>query len=165
MKDWLGNDLQVGDTVIYPAASGRSITMVVGEITGFGERDTGWDEAKTEPTIKIRPLRSSRWRQHRGTNYYVDNRTGKRIDPYRRAADGTFPHVADGGYYRDAAGNRHERQVYRGNDHLFEYVPTVFADHVEKRHDGPKPVTIGVTENVTKWTGTLPPAPASEPGD
>lgn len=158
MKDWLGAELAVGDTVIYPAGSGRSITMVIGEIVGFGERTeprwNGEDDA-VEPTIKVQPLRSSRWQQHYGRDYYVDVRTGKRIDPHRQAKDGTFPHIAEHGHYLDADGERHPRQDYRGNEPLYTYVPTAYRDHVEQRNDGPKPVTIHVTDNVTRWHGQL----------
>lgn len=158
MKDWLGKDLAVGDKVIYAVGSGRSITMVIGEIVGFGERTEtcyhGPDQQLT--TIRVQPLRSSRWKQHRGTDYYVDARSGKRIDPWREAKDGTFPHIAVQGHYVDAAGVRHKQQRYSGSGHHeYTYVPTEFREYVEKRNDGPKPVTIHVTENVTKWDDDL----------
>jgi hypothetical protein len=162
VKDWLGNDLAVGDRVLYPAGSGRSITMVIGEITGFGEfTEPQWrSEDKVLTTIKVQPLKASRWKQHHGTDFYVDTRTGKRIDPYRQAKDGSFPHIAVPGYYLDADGARHEHQQY-GRDacgamrEQCTYVSTVFRKHVEKRHEGPKPVTIHITENVTRWHGAL----------
>lgn len=157
MQDWLGNDLGVGDMVIYPAGSGRSITMVVGQIVDFGQRRDWSGEEKTAPTIKIQPLGSSRWEQHYGTDYYVDTRTGKRIDPYRPAGDGSYPHIAQRAYYLGKDGTRHPNQDWSGNDAQRVYVDAVFAEHVEKRHDGPKVVTIQITENVTKWTGQLPP--------
>lgn len=97
MKDWLGNEFGVGDKVIYAAGSGRSITMVVGEVTRVWEvyRDHDnyewavlppgeqapfkkkWNQdirdyvdlperEKTVARVQVKPLRSSRWKQHYG---------------------------------------------------------------------------------------------------
>lgn len=144
MQDWLGKELNVGDKVLYPAGSGRSITMIIGEIVEF--KDNG--------SVRIQPLNSSRWKQHYGTDYYVDTRTGKRIDPWKTYEQGT--HFKSKGYYQHkATGNvitAEEHQALRGNTYFeYDYVSAVFQDWVKQRNDGPKPVTISVTENLTKW--------------
>ena len=152
MEDWLGNKIDVGDKVIYAAGSGRSITMVIGEVVKF--MDNG--------NVRIQPLKSSRWKQHYGTDYYVDTRTEKRFDPWASFDQGThikerthFVHKVTGekvfaytlSELAEILGKRYDEVM-----HAYEYVPFQWNDYVEKRNDGSKPVTISVTENITKWT-------------
>ena len=92
---------------------------------------------------------SSRWEQHSGHDYYVDNRTGKRISPW------TDEHIKTHGHYKNVhTGERKlDRPLYPGAMDDWVFVATEFHDHVEQRHEEPKPVRITVTENIVKWSG------------
>lgn len=150
MKDWLGQEISEGDTIIYAAMSGRSVTMVLGTVVKFNESGT----------VRVQPVKSSRWEQHHGRLRYIDNRTGKGIDPY----SGDGKHIASEGHYvrtdtgekvtADDKYNLYRRGVLSWRD--VEYKPTAFKDYVERVTDEVKPVTLTVTENITKWTGELP---------
>lgn len=99
MRDFLGNEYGPGDLVIYAAASGRSITMIIGRVVKVNERTetdydyTGAGVLRTKKpmldkdgnqlySVTVQPLNSSRWRQHDSRTYYVDTRTGKNVDRY-----------------------------------------------------------------------------------
>lgn len=145
LRDFLGRDYGVGDTVVYAAGSGRSITMVFGEVVKIHESGA----------INVQPLDSARWVQHHGSRHYVDTRTGKRIDPY--AGEGrhykvppSYRHRVSGEvlsseeYYE----RRHSMQYREWSD--WEYTPVEFADYVQEVKEGPKPVTLQITENVVR---------------
>lgn len=163
---------------------------------GFEWREYETDERlETTPKVKIQPLRAARWTQHRGHDYYVDTRNGKRIDPDApsgkhvlkpehyvhadatefdwNAAKATWQDAArrQPGMHRDYGDFEYEfRRRYRvnygdaaghelpggGAKEQLWYVRTQYQPWVEKRHDGPKPVTIEVIDNIVKWEGELP---------
>lgn len=156
MKDWLGNEYDVGDLVLYAAGSGRSITMVLARVVEL--RDNG--------NVKVQPLKSSRWQQHSARGYYVDTRTGRHIEPWSPSGE----HIKSHGFRRDR--KTHERLTEKF-DHMhngyytdagrkvsygdWEYVPTEYQPWVEHRYeDAPRPVTLTVTKNIVKWDGELP---------
>lgn len=180
MKDWLGNELAVGDNIIYAAMSGRSVTMVIAEIVSFNESGS----------VTVEPIRSSRWKQHYGRTRWIDTRTGKGINPDLVKKDGSKPHVAVDSHYEDKDGNwfepyeekiqypsysgfryagvgtdtvtRHSPQegVYYGTGDIpepykWKYVGTTYKDYVQTETKASK-ATLSVTENITKWTGELP---------
>jgi len=161
MKDWLGQEISEGDTIIYAAMSGRSVTMVLATVVKFN--DSG--------SVTVQPVKSSRWEQHSAPTWYVDFRTGKRINPYAPE------HVESGGYYLYPDGSRFSGSYrWQRPDGTWDdeqpyqlgmartalkmvsgtYQPTIFKDHVIKRTGEVKAVTLTVTENITKWTGELP---------
>lgn len=177
MKDWLGREYDVGDLVLYAAMSGRSVTMVLARVTKilrgpkYGYADYPADELgedETEVKVQVQPLKSSRWKQHGIRDYYVDTRTGKRIEPW--AGDGK--HIVTEGHYRDR--NTHERLTFdysgyprcpgyyteagRRVEHGDrEYVLTEYQPWVEHRTEAaPRPVTLSITANIIKWDGELP---------
>ena len=140
-----------------------------------GECD--WREYETEEReetvtkVKIEPLRAARWTQHHGHDYYVDTRSGRRIDPWKGSK-----HQLVAGHYIDTRTGEEidERQRYQHlarparlpyvpSEHT-RYIRTEFQPWVEKRHDAPKAVTIEITENIVKWEGALPDDPR-QPGD
>jgi hypothetical protein len=161
MKDWLGNDFGPGDTVLYAAQSGRSVTMILATVVSineliFDEGSYGFvridkapdsaiaNNAERRTTVTVQPLKSSRWKQHVGRDRYIDTRTGKGINPW------LAKHCASGGYRR----NKLTGERVSDNDYSYtaeyEYVPTVFKDYVMEIHEGPKPVTLTVTENIVR---------------
>lgn len=194
MRDFLGNEYGAGDLVLYAAASGRSITMILGRVVSVSERqersyeeleEGKWGYVKKPLldkdgnqmySVRIQPLNSSRWEHHDQRPYYVDSRTGEKIDRDK--------HVREWGHYTlDSTGEvlpseadhyytyvKTRRTYYREDEfdmvpeknpayierHLRTYHRTVYNDYVEERHEGAKPVTITVTENIIKWTGELP---------
>jgi hypothetical protein len=172
--DWQGQEYGPGDIVLYAAMSGRCVTMVKAEVLDVyrvhrDDRyswhrvpDTAGPDGDEQLRVQVKPLGSSRWEQHRGRDYYIDNRTGKRIDPWRSGK-----HIASGGYEEcvktgtrlDDTGCAHDGCPtggglgYHGYD-MKRYVRRVFKDYVEKVHEDTKAVTLTVTENITKIAGS-----------
>jgi hypothetical protein len=192
--DWQGQEYGPGDTVLYAAMSGRCVTMIKAEVLDIWETyqsDETWkwerlDKAphdlqimlrehdagvereydkKIHLRVQVKPVGSSRWKQHYGKDFYIDNRTGKRIDPWRGTkhwanADEAGDYclktgakldeqccVADGCRGRlDPWGSRN---VYHRNDER-RHVAIEFRDYVERAHQDTKVVTLIVTENITK---------------
>jgi hypothetical protein len=101
--------------------------------------------AERKTTVTVQPLKSSRWEQHYGRDRYIDTRTGKGINPW------LDKHCASGGYRRDkSTGERVDDSNYSLRYGEYEYVPTVFKDYVKEIHEGPKPVTLTVTDNIVR---------------
>jgi hypothetical protein len=150
MKDWLGQDIGVGDKVLYAAGSGRSITMVIAEIVKFNEK-----------SVSVMPVASSRWKQHNGEDYYIDTRTGKQVRPYGKGWGD--PQVWSRlGYYKvlstgeEVSNARRTSLLNSGHPYEdFKYHHSELQPYIEK-HNKMKPVTLTVTKNITKWTGQLP---------
>ena len=165
--DWLGNTYDVGDLVLYAAMSGRSVTMVLAEVVKFN--DTG--------SVTLKPVKSARWKQHYGRRFYIDNRTGKRIDPYRSDKYVKTPVryqylqdpelIISQEQYQEIYNNHYKN--YRGgwgwtpkavpdleNPNNYKYLSMEFHDWVESKSEETQKVTIHVTENIVKWTGELP---------
>lgn len=166
MKDWLGNEYDVGDKVLYAAASGRSITMVLAEVVRIFEvPENSWDEDGPKVTkVSVQPLRSSRWEQHSGRTRYLDTRTGKYVDPFRNKKHSV------GGYWEHESGERvndddaqhhpifrsipywwHDKEEHRPEG--WHHVPWDFAPWIEKVETPTGPVTITITKNIVKWVG------------
>lgn len=156
MKDWLGNEYDVDDLVIYAAMSGRSVTMVLAKVISFNESGS----------VTLCPVKSSRWKQHYGRSIYIDNRTGKRIDPYRSdkhvEVEAYFVHKDNPEWTLSI--NEYNELPYRlrtkgggkEDKYAYEYVSTKFKDYVEYKTEPTQKVTIHITENIVKWTGELP---------
>lgn len=109
MRDFLGNEYGPGDLVIYAAASGRSITMVIGRVVKVNERTEidysrpigggkkGYHKSPVTDregnqlvSVTVQPLNSSRWRQHDQRIYYADKRTGKKVDRYKHVREQAY---------------------------------------------------------------------------
>jgi len=141
--DFLGNEYEAGDYVIYAQSAGRCINMVKGQVV----------EIKEDGRVRIQPIAGSRWKSHHGQSYSVDSRTGKKINPW--AASGI--HIKTHSYYLAEDGTKYSSEEYYNlhwserDRQRFKYIPTVFHDYVETRTDAIKPVTISVTENIVKF--------------
>lgn len=156
MKDWLGKEYTVGDTVIYAAGSGRSITMVVARVLKFTEKEHPYKDGTTTH-VQVLPIRSSRWKQHGGHTKYIDTRTGKGIDPWA----GKAKHMLVPGHEIDTRTGQkipEDNKPYNGGVpyEYRKYVYTVWQPWVKTVKEGVKPVTLTVTENITKWEGEIP---------
>lgn len=126
MRDFLGQEYDVGDEVLYAAMSGRSATMILGEVVDIFEAPASkWADSGKITKVKVQPLMSSRWKQHYGRRKYIDTRTGKSVDPFRDGSE----------HYEGWNGQENQP----------------FASHIEVV-DEVRPVTITVTENVVKWS-------------
>lgn len=141
MKDFLDNEFDVGDTVVYPAGSGRSITMVKARVVKF-----------TDKSVVVQPLNSARWQQHHSTTMYRDTRTGKTFSKY---ADSAQAHMVRGfGYTRTETGEwfslAHVRALPWTEHRNYSYAPVIWKDYVEEFEVGPKPVRLTVTKNIIK---------------
>lgn len=93
MKDWRGNEFDVGSTVVYARMSGRSVEVseaIVAEIYEVYRDDESWDwkrikpgvelreSQKTETRIKLQPTGPGsrdflRWSDHK----FVEDENGK----------------------------------------------------------------------------------------
>lgn len=171
MKDWLNQEYDVGDQVIYAAMSGRSVTMVLAEVVEiYQAKANSWDD-EDDPKVtkvKVQPIGSSRWKQHYGRTRYIDERTGKGIDPF----SGKGKHMV-GNYYENlTTGERYDYEDWnKGIKHptfpdIISYwewgapgktpegwcfVKQEFKPYVKKIEDGPGPVTLSITENIVLW--------------
>lgn len=160
MKDWLGQEIEVGDTVIYGGAgSGRSIQMVLAKVVKFN--DSG--------SVTVLGIRGSRWKQHHTPSWYIDSRTSEKIDWWLPE------HKVSGGNYRFEDGTlsdwncrkkRHSGTYVYGDEawralgpdrvEMGTYQRRILKDYVTEVFGSVKPVTLTVTENITKWTGEVP---------
>lgn len=144
--DFLGNEYKPGDYVIYAQSAGRSINMVKGQVVDI--KDNG--------NVRIQPIAGSRWTSHHGSTYTVDNRTGKRIEPWKGTkhikAESHYVHTATGTVLSNTSSIHSVCKANGWNYYKdIKYVPTVFNDYVETRTSPIKPVTIIVTENIVKY--------------
>ena len=61
MKDWRGNEYDVGDTIIYPAAFGDTLEMAEAEVVGFVTKDDYRGNPQTKVRVKVK--RKSRYNE------------------------------------------------------------------------------------------------------
>jgi hypothetical protein len=160
MKDFLGKDWAVGDTILYGAASGRSaITMVIARVDKIRLNEDG-----TTKSVTVTPLKSSRWKQHYGRTRWIDTRTGKNVDPDY--------HIKKKAHYIDKI-TRQEIprkdfwdlanyiEQHYGRENRFdtykylEYVPDEYNDYIQEG-ETVKSATLTVTDNIVRWDGELP---------
>lgn len=146
--DFLGSEYGPGDIVIYAQQRDRSINMIKAQVI----------EVKENGNVKVQPLGGSRWKGHSGKSYYVDTRTGKRIDPWRGKKHAeviehyVFPDGKKMSVEEYRLLNYYERSANPG-----KYVHREFKDYVESRTEPTKAVTLTVTENIVKFAdGQLP---------
>lgn len=191
MRDFLGNEYGPGDLVIYAAGSGRSITMIIGRVVLVKERteraygEQGYEQrplldrdGNPVYSVRVQPLNSSRWEHHDQRPYYVDGRTGEKIDRREHVRSQGHYTLNETGEVLPSGASEYMRYVKtrsawygEGNydmvpeknpdyiePHLRTWHPTVYNDYVEERCEGAKPVTLTVTENIVKWSGELPDA-------
>lgn len=175
MKDFLGNEYGVGDRVVYAAQSGRSATMVHAKVLEF--KDNG--NVVVQPLESSRwtqhygRTRYIDSRNGKGIDptfpkhHKVKEHWTRGDDPTVYTADGVV-HVAreesgyTGGEYGprytyDYSQRREEDRRWRAFNESwksFTRHKPVWADYVQKAGDGPRPVTLYVTENIVKVGGS-----------
>lgn len=67
MRDLLGREIRVGDTVVYPGRYGSHLWVSIAKVIGFGERADTWSDRK-KPILKVQIKNSSdEWEQRRET--------------------------------------------------------------------------------------------------
>jgi len=152
--DWLGQEVRVGDYVTYPVARGRSINVALATVDKIAKDEEYPNEIRY---VFVTPLENtgSRWSHGTGKSRYIDNRTGKGIDPWA----GAGKHMARSSCHR----NVHTGEIFEYAEYLeifksnraaswsdYEYVPAVFKDYVEEVEIGPKSRKLTVVENITK---------------
>lgn len=147
MQDWLGQEIRVGDYVIY-STGGRSVQMILATVVRFN--DSG--------SVTVQPVSGSRWGR-RGNSWLMDSRTGKRFISWDKESEehqqkpSHWAHTVTG---EEIDPNTFWSKTFSERDE-YRYVPVEWKDYVVEGRDRPKPVVISVTENLTKWTGVLPP--------
>lgn len=155
MTDFRGNSYAVGDTVVYAAVSGRSVTMIEATVLKFNESGS----------VKLQPLNSSRWTHHNKSSWMEDARTGEKInlygdkrheylvsESYYEFEDGTVGNEYH--RYRDSSGrildeSEYQRKFYYHRVESGKYHPAVYHDWVVSvKSEFVKPVTISITDNI-----------------
>ncbi len=58
MKDLLGREILIGDTVAYPGRYGSHLWVSIAKVIGFGERKEVWSDRK-KPILKVQIKDSS----------------------------------------------------------------------------------------------------------
>jgi hypothetical protein len=121
LKDWLGQEYDVGDKIIYAASHGNhGHSMVIAEVIKFGVS-----------TVTVRPLNDSRSGKRK--NYgYLDERSGNSLDPYS-AKNWDSSDVWDLVYTMHSVKRRN----------LHPYIKRVELPA--------KPVALKIAKNITKW--------------
>lgn len=59
LKDWRGEPIEVGATVVYPARVSSSMWMVEAEVKEIFQKQTGW-RGELSWALKVQPLRMTR---------------------------------------------------------------------------------------------------------
>lgn len=146
MLDFLGKEFDVGDLIVYPMMSGRSVALVKGRVLKFN--DSG--------SVGVQPETES-WRGGRersGTTRYIDSRSGKGFSPY--SEPGKKHMERDYGYIRVSTGEwisyddyeaQRDSRSYFGSDPDIKWAPVIWKDYV-KIESKVKPVTITRTDNI-----------------
>ena len=138
-------------------------------------RETRQDEptnerVETEIRVSVQPLNSSRWKQHYGRTRYIDTRTGKGIDPfsgsgkhmvgnyYERQSDGERVYYEDAKDWTEFTDHYYAGRWYFGAPDAeipegWRWVKQEFKNYVKKIEEGPKPVTLSITDNIVLWQG------------
>ncbi len=122
MKDFLGNEFGVGDTIVYPKMSGRSVALVKGTVVKFNESGS----------VTIQPEVES-WnggRDRSGTTRYIDTRTGKGFDPH--AEKNKIHMIRDYGYTSKETGEFFSWDDHRRQEELIR------AKHGNPSYSNPK---------------------------
>lgn len=70
-KDLAGNDIRVGDYVVYSALWDRSAVLKFGKVERLAEREANWYRKKPEATIRVRTVdRHTEWRDGKPLKEY-----------------------------------------------------------------------------------------------
>jgi len=145
LTDIAGNELNEGDTVVYPQMSGRSVQMVLGTFVGYNGK-----------TARIVRLEGSRWRASYPDTKYRDTRTGKTINVYGKGYPEHFKTVGYESWVHEVTGlELSSKQYYElpaGERTLYRhrYHKGVLQDYIEEYTPEPKPVTIQNVSNIVK---------------
>ena len=161
LKDFLGNELSVGDTVVYASLAGRSAKLTKGVIVGTGK--SGGVQVQREATSWGGNVKTqTRW---------IDSRNGKGIDPsyakhqergygYEHRITGRY--ISSEDYYKEMYLNYTEVQDWFkkngyygwGNRPQYKHDPAfvesdwksvrpVYKSYVTEVEKTPPPVTVG----------------------
>jgi hypothetical protein len=170
LVDIAGHTLAIGDTVVYPQQSGRSVQMVLGELISWNGK-----------TAQIRRSGGSRWKPSYENTRYRDTRTGKNVNIYA----GNYEHfeVKPRSYLKhsetgeELSDVEHRQRypfvssyVYGGGikddryKWLAKYDQGVLKEYIEKYSEDAKPVTIKNVSNIVKVVVDGDVQEAEEPG-
>lgn len=148
VKDFLGNEYTVGSLVIYPVSYGsHSVMLAMGKVLKISEK-----------SVQVEPVEASRGKHYYGRTRYIDNRTGKGIDPYCNSGK----HIEEEGHYilKETGSRLARTEVMRYGYGQTEYIPAKFKDYVERVNNPTSVVTLKVTSNIV-----LARVPKKELGD
>ncbi len=145
MKDFLGHEFEVGDTIVYPKMSGRSVALCKGVVLKFNESGS----------VNIQPETES-WgggQERSGTTRYIDTRTGRGFSPY---SDAATQHMIQGyGYEHKETGDWISYDEYHALGYTwlspeqaqYKWASPIWKDYVTTETKV-KPVTISRTDNI-----------------
>lgn len=139
MKDFLGNELAVGDRIVYRTRTGlveaviveAGVDKVKAQPSKASRSETKYFDARTgEDVDRLKHITKFRHRRHRVTNEEISNEAFYELDrEYWRAPYG--------------------RKPPRPSDE-YEYVPTQFAWYIQERKDFARQVYLATPDYIVK---------------
>jgi len=153
VKDFLGQEYDVGDKVLYAAGSGRSITMVLAEVVGISKHYRDPDEWHWVKVGMDDPVPHKR-RWNRETKEYdplaeeVDTEIRVSVQPLNSSRWEQHSRVK---VYTDKRTGETIKNPYDDEHWGAGTKGNLFKDHVEITEFPPKPVTLSVTDNIVLW--------------
>ncbi len=163
MKDFLGNEFTVGDIIVYPKTSGRSVALVKATVLKFNESGS----------VSVQPeLESWQGGRPRGvTTHYVDTRTGKRFPPYSTRSEqhkqrpSGYEHKVTGEWLSTAEWGEAEDQARRSGRLSWQeiherrqqwtWTPVIWKPYVAEE-SVIQPVTLTRTDNIVRVSPSVP---------
>lgn len=152
MKDWLGNEYDVGDKVIYAAGSGRSITMVLAEVVKIRKvcRDPdswNWVEIGLDEEAPFKTMWNHDTRQREPTDERETTEFRVTVQPLNSSR---WQQHHEQRRFEDKRTGQPIKNPY-SEEHWLGAIDQHFKDHVREIKSPPKPVTLMVTENIVLW--------------
>lgn len=176
LKDFMGNELNIGDTVVYASLAGRSAKLTKGKIVAFKasgvqvqRESTSWggDVSKQTRWVDSRTGKGidPSYAKHQERGYgYVNQKTGEyirsedyyhhRYTNYQAVQDWYQKHGYGWGYYSTP-----KRPEYILNpdfvDADWKSVSPIYKDYVTEVEKAPPPVTVGtgsMLKVMPEWT-------------
>lgn len=83
MKDWLGQEIEVGDLVLWPRQMGHMLEMAIGQVTEFLEVPHAYITGKVIQKVRIQPTGTSRYPNQHSSGRPILIEITKNLTKYR----------------------------------------------------------------------------------
>jgi hypothetical protein len=153
LVDVAGNTINIGDPVVYPQMSGRSVQQVLGKLVAYNGK-----------TAQIERVEGGRWKAGYQSTKHRDTRTGKNINVWSNSMahwlrqpsltyvheDPSKPALTEREFFARFPWSRSSQP----SDERFKYTRTYdrgqLHDYMEEFTEPLKPVTIRCLDNIVK---------------